>query len=267
MKTKILITVKTYPTLSAKYDEIVCTAGFREDGTWVRLYPIPFRKLDYEKQYKKYQWIELKIERNSSDPRKESYRPVNINDIVTGVWIEPTNYWRERKEIVLKKVYTNMEILIEEAKNPDKCTSLAVFKPSEIIDFKFTKTVREWDKVKLAQLDQLKLYEKNDNPFKVVKKLPYKFSYIFMEDSSVERTLMIEDWEIGQLFWNCCKKHNGDEIKACNDVKKKYFDDFAKTKDLYFYLGTTREFHFHAKNPFIIIGTFHPMIEPQDGLF
>ncbi|CAN5301166.1 hypothetical protein BH23BAC3_BH23BAC3_18800 [soil metagenome] len=25
---KILITVKTYPTLSGKYDELVCTAGF-----------------------------------------------------------------------------------------------------------------------------------------------------------------------------------------------------------------------------------------------
>jgi hypothetical protein len=32
--TKILITVKTYPTLSEKYDELVCTAGFKEDGTW-----------------------------------------------------------------------------------------------------------------------------------------------------------------------------------------------------------------------------------------
>ena len=42
--TKVLITVKTYPTLSAKYDELVCTAGFKEDGTWIRLYPVPFRK-------------------------------------------------------------------------------------------------------------------------------------------------------------------------------------------------------------------------------
>jgi hypothetical protein len=31
--TKILITVKTYPTLSSRYDELVCTAGFLEDGT------------------------------------------------------------------------------------------------------------------------------------------------------------------------------------------------------------------------------------------
>jgi hypothetical protein len=45
-KERILITVKTYPTLSRKYGETVCTAGIRPDGSWVRLYPVPFRRLD-----------------------------------------------------------------------------------------------------------------------------------------------------------------------------------------------------------------------------
>lgn len=52
-KTKVLIAVKTYPALSAKYDELVCTAGFLEDGTWIRIYPIQFRKKSYEEQYRK----------------------------------------------------------------------------------------------------------------------------------------------------------------------------------------------------------------------
>lgn len=38
---RILITVKTYPTLSASYGELVCTAGLREDGSWIRIYPVP----------------------------------------------------------------------------------------------------------------------------------------------------------------------------------------------------------------------------------
>ncbi len=41
-KHRVLITVKTYPTLSGKYGETVCTAGVRQDGTWVRMYPVPF---------------------------------------------------------------------------------------------------------------------------------------------------------------------------------------------------------------------------------
>ena len=42
---RLLVTVKTYPTLSTKYGETVCTAGVREDGSWVRLYPVPFRSV------------------------------------------------------------------------------------------------------------------------------------------------------------------------------------------------------------------------------
>ena len=44
-KKRIYILVKTYPTISEKYAELVCTAGILEDGSWIRLYPMPFRLL------------------------------------------------------------------------------------------------------------------------------------------------------------------------------------------------------------------------------
>ncbi|MCX8481853.1 MAG: hypothetical protein ORN58_08035, partial [Sediminibacterium sp.] len=78
-KTKVLITVKTYPTISIKYDELVCTAGFLEDGTWIRIYPIQFRKKSFEEQYKKYDWIEIDLVKNNSDFRKESFRPISYD--------------------------------------------------------------------------------------------------------------------------------------------------------------------------------------------
>ena len=59
-KQRILVTVKTYPTLSRKYGETVCTAGIREDGTWVRIYPVPFRRLNESEQYRKYDWTECR---------------------------------------------------------------------------------------------------------------------------------------------------------------------------------------------------------------
>jgi hypothetical protein len=103
--------------------------------------------------------------------------------------------------------------------------------------------------------------------FAVIKKLPYKFSYVFEDETGKSRKLMIEDWETGQLFWNCLQRHEGNEEKACADVRKKYFDDFAQTKDLHFFLGTTYQFHKMAPNPFIIIGTFHPKFTTQTRLF
>jgi hypothetical protein len=270
--TKVLIAVKTYPTLSSKYDELVCTAGFLEDGSWIRVYPIPFRKLEYDKQYSKYDWIEVDLEKNTSDFRLESHKPKSIEtafNIVDHLGTEDS--WRLRKEIVLKNVHTNMTELIAQAKDTTKYTSLAVFMPKEILDFKIEKVDREWDKKKLdtlkAKAQQLNLFQNSDNPFEVVQKLPYKFSYKFTSDDGIERTMMIEDWEIGQLYWNCLKRHEGNEAMACEDVKKKYFDDFAKTKDLYLFLGTTREFHLIAPNPFVIIGTFHPKKIVQPSLF
>jgi hypothetical protein len=166
-----------------------------------------------------------------------------------------------------------MTELIARAKDASQYTSLAVFKPKKILDFKIEKTEREWDTTKLnnlkARAQQLNLFQNSENPFEAVRKLPYKFSYRFISDDDIERTMMIEDWEIGQLFWNCLKRYDGHdaEAKACEDVRKKYYDNFAKTKDLYLFLGTTREFHLVAPNPFVIIGTFHPKKIVQTSLF
>ena len=258
---KILITVKTYPSLSSTYDELVCTAGFREDGTWVRIYPVQFRNLDYDKQYKKYQWIEIDLEKNTSDPRQESFRP-RSNTIKILSKLDTKNNWAERKKIVLQNTTEELKKLINDAHS--NLLSLAVFNPTKILDFVVEETEREWDEAKLNYIlekrKQLSLFEP-ENKKEIPKKLPYKFSYFFEDINSKKSTLMIEDWEIGQLYWNCLKHHNGNEQKAIEDVRQKYFDDFVKTKDLYLFLGTTREFHIRkAKNPFVIIGVFYPKI-------
>ena len=267
--TRVLITVKTYPTLSDKYDELVCTAGFREDGSWVRIYPVPFRKKPYEEQYKKYDWIEVDLVKNDRDFRPESYRPRSEDSEISIVGhIDTSDNWRERKKICLSRVCYNLTELIGEAKDEDKCTSLAVFKPTSILDFTIEPIDREWDADKLAKLNQLNLFETNTaGRFQVVKKLPYKFSYVIRDNDGRESRMMIEDWEIGQLYWNCLSRHHGDERKAITDVKSKYFDKFSTKHDLYLFIGTTREFHHIAPNPFIIIGTFYPMLESQLELF
>ncbi len=275
---KVLITVKTYPNLSTKYDELVCTAGFLEDGSWIRIYPIPFRKLDYNDRYRKYEWIEIDLEKNPSDFRPESYKPRDTMDIKLKAldFIDTKDSWYYRKNIVLKKgSHSNLTNLIKEAKDKSIATSLAVFKPKEILDFKIETVEREWNAKKLetimAKRKQLNLFQQNqpvqEDLFQVVKKLPYKFSYIFVDDEGRQSELMIEDWEIGQLYWNCLKNRNNNEELAVEDVKKKYWDDLAKTKDLYFFLGTTKLHHYRAPNPFIIIGLFYPPKDSQLKLF
>lgn len=267
MITKILITVKTYPSLSDKYGELVCTAGFAEDGRFIRIYPIPFRKLEHELKYKKYQWVEMDIEKNKKDFRPVSYRLRDVDSIKLCEEIDTRYNWYERKKIILKNnVYTNLTELIADAKNKDKCISLAVFKPKNILKFIIEETTREWNSgVVDTIMNQGNLFEKDT--FEIVKKLPYKFSYTYEDDSGKKSTLKIEDWEIGQLYWNCLKTSNNDEKEACRKVREK-LEGFIANNDTYLFLGTTLEHHVkNAPNPFIIVGLFYPPKEEEAFLF
>lgn len=266
-KEKVLITVKTYPTYSKSYDELVCTAGFKEDGSFIRIYPIPYRKLDYDSRFRKYQWIELDLVKNTADFRPESFRPLNIDKIKTLDFIDSENgTWSTRKDICLRKTYNSLDELIDEAHDKNICTSLAVFKPTEILDVIIETTDRVWKKEEEIAInkEQLLLFPEHNN-LEIVKKVPYNFSYKFKDINGKVSELMLSDWEASQLFWNCLNKHN-DEEKACIDVRKKYLDTFSK-KDLHFFLGTTKEHHYVSKNPFIIIGVFYPEEDLQGSLF
>lgn len=132
-RAKILITVKTYPLLSSKHAETVCTAGLREEGKWIRIYPVPFRLMDKAKQFKKYQWIEADIIKDTRDPRPESYRLAD--EIKPLHCLDTQKTWEERKKLVLSKVFYNLDTLIHEARDTKQSTSLATFKPKRIVSF------------------------------------------------------------------------------------------------------------------------------------
>src|SRR5947209_14202160 len=88
---KILIWGKTYPELSIKHLETVCTGGVTEDGCPIRLYPIPYRYLGGEEQFRQYQWITARVARNYADPRPESHR-IDCETIDIGDAIAPDEY-------------------------------------------------------------------------------------------------------------------------------------------------------------------------------
>ncbi|MBP9169870.1 MAG: hypothetical protein KBG48_20875 [Kofleriaceae bacterium] len=271
-KQRVLITVKTYPTLSRKYGETVCTAGVREDGTWVRIYPVPFRRLDEKQQYSKYDWVECRLQRNTVDVRPETFRPVDQRELVPVGEMSTDHNWRERRDILLKKarVYDNLEELIAGAKANQ--ISLAVFKPARILAFVVEEDEREWDINKVKEMReasrQHELFEDNTwrETFRVIPKLPYKFSYRFEDAAGKKSEQQILDWEIGALYWNCLRSVDGDESKAIAKVRQKYMDEFLK-KDLHLFLGTTQQWHQVAVNPWVIIGVLPIPEEKQLGLF
>lgn len=258
---RILIAVKTYPTLSRKHGETVCTAGVRQDGTWVRIYPVPFRRLEEAEQYRKFDWLELDLVKARSDPRPESWSPVDPKQMTAVGHIDTADDWRERRRLLLQtaRVYTRLDDLIVAAKANEM--SLAVFRPTRIGEFLWEEEAREWDPSKVAEIrarsQQKELFAEESwrETFKLIPKLPYSFSYRFEDSSGRVSELQILDWEIGALYWNCLRGGDGNESAALAKVKAKYFDDFCQ-HDLHFFLGTTQQFHQVAPNPWVIVGVF-----------
>ena len=271
-KQRILVTVKTYPTLSRKYGETVCTAGVKEDGTWVRIYPVPFRQLDDDEQYRKFDWLECRLVRRTADPRPESFSPMDLGELTPVGHMDTADEWRERRRLLLQtaRVYDNLDELIEGAKS--NAVSLAIFKPSKVTDFIWENEDRDWNQERLGQMrtlySQLALFEDNSwrQTFQLIPKLPYSFSCRFEDATERNSELQIMDWEIGALYWNCLKSTEGDELSALEKVRSKYFDMFLKT-DLHFFLGTTQQFHQVAPNPWVIIGALPIPYELQKRLF
>ena len=263
MKEKILITVKTYPVLSKTYAELVCTAGVNEDGNWRRIYPVPFRQLNDNQQYKKYQWIGVDLQKSPTDIRPETYRIsgdlVNLNGPLPTI-----DKWRMRRESFVDKVPTHVDLLnLIELAHANQL-SLALFRPHRWLGFNVEEIERDWDASKLAQLDEektrLNLFkdvQTVEEDFSIVNKLPYKFSYRFEDINGKKSKLMIEDWEIGALYWNCLNRCNGNEREAVKKVQHKYWNDFVRNEklDTHLVLGTTLVHHNKkAPNPFVIVG-------------
>lgn len=256
---RVLITVKTYPLPSRSYTELVCTAGLLDGEKWIRMYPIPFRFLQDQKQYPKYSWVKIDLVRNKKDFRPESYRLKNENISVVDT-LGTANAWAARKSFALKETFTSMDELIKLAKSPAK-KSLATMKPKEIVKFEIEDDEREWRKDWLDQIKQMDLFEpaNQTGQRKVIRKLPFKFYYHFLtEGDKKPRRLMIKDWEIGALFWNCLSQTDGDEEAAKQLVRQKYFDKFVQENDIHLFLGTTLLNHNTSRNPFVIIGVFYP---------
>lgn len=269
---KILILAKTYPSLSEKYLETVCTAGIREDGSWIRIYPIKFRQMDEVKRYHKYQWISCKAYKPEykNDPRPESFH-IEGDITIDGVPLSTRNSWAERRDAIRNvKVYTNKRELIEAAK--DLSSSLALFKPSKLEGPTVEEDERVWNperlKKALHNACQLDLFEEARSQFTLVKKLPYKFHYKVYDDEGAVSKHIILDWELGSLFWGELRRL-GSEKAAIDSVVAK-FSDYCNLQehDTYLYMGTSKEFQQKkAANPWMIIGVgYFPKLSAEQLL-
>ncbi|MBD3675636.1 MAG: hypothetical protein HUJ26_19160 [Planctomycetaceae bacterium] len=250
-KTRVLITVMTYPHPSPKYDELVCTAGISESGEWVRLYPIDYRYRPPEQKFRKYQWIDVELgpRGHKNDARKESREPRLDSIKLVGERISTEDGWRERREIIDQMPHHTLNEL--QNLYDQERASLGIVRPTRIFDLEITETSRDWKPKYQKIYQQMRLF---GEPPKPLRKIPFEFRYVFeCEDSAKAHRALITDWELGVLYLKEEKRLRSSKA-AAESVKKKFFDEICgDSKDTRFFMGTTLPY-----NTWLVIGTFWP---------
>ena len=99
---RMLVTAKTYPRPSQKFEELVCTAGIdMETGAFVRLHPVRFRDLRVG-SYSKFNVIELDVFHRAQDARGDTWTPVDHDAIEVVDKLPPkAKSWANRDAHVL----------------------------------------------------------------------------------------------------------------------------------------------------------------------
>ena len=258
--TKVLITVMTYPHPSRGYQELVCTAGVTESGEWVRLYPMDYRYRPREQQFHKYQWIEVGLapRGHGNDNRKESRKPDLDSIRILGQPLSTDNDWRERRAIIDRLPVSTVKQL-QQLYDVEKA-SLGVVRPTRVLDLKIESADPDWKPEWQMVLNQLHLF---GPPPKPLRKIPFKFSYVFeCEDSDKPHQAMIEDWELGVL-WLKEAERLADEQIAAESVRKKFLNELCHPdRDTRFFMGTVFPY-----NTWIVLGVFWPPKVRQMPLF
>jgi len=245
---RILITVRTYPTPAKKGVEVSCTAGITDEGQWIRLYPIPYRLMDRDKRFSKYQWIDLEV-RKAGDPRPESFTP-NIDTIRIVGEVSSKSDWVHRKDIVLP-LRGHCLCCLERVRREERAPTLGIFRPKRINRLLLEPDNPEWSPEQLANLRQFSLFAAL--PAKQLEKIPYKFRYEFQCDHEECRghTISCTDWEMGQAYRNW-KQVYGPNWEA--RFRQRFEGDMMLKNDTHFFVGTLRGY----PSTWIIVGLFYP---------
>jgi hypothetical protein len=258
---RLLVTVKAYPSISTKYNELVCCAGVTPDNKWVRLYPVPYRDLPEHKQFQKYDIIEVTCERRGDhkDNRPESWCPRLDTVKFHGHINTKPGDWSERLQWIEPSVSGGFAEILREQEAQNK--SLGAFRPKEVLGIEVTPEASEWSDAQIAAINQGDLFSQKEP----LEKVPFRFRVGFLDELDKEHWLSVIDWEFFQL-WRKERNKLGSEAQAAEQVRKKLEQVVNPGNDLVLFVG-------NLANPlmrksFMILGCCWPKLPERssDGL-
>jgi hypothetical protein len=255
---RILITVRTYPVPASKTIEASCTGGITQDVKWIRLFPVPYRFLDEDKRFTKWQWIDVEVTK-AGDPRPESFKLKPDKIQIIGK-VGTKDGWRERRDF-LKPLLRQSMCQIRRERDERGSPTLGIFQPAQIKRLIIEPTADQWTSDELQIQQQDTLFQKA--PADTLEKIPFNFKYEFRCVDPICRghEMMCTDWEMGQAYrrWRQDYGDNGWE----RAFRQRFEVEMINKFDTHFFVGTI---HQHP-NSWIIVGLFYPPKAPILDLF
>lgn len=254
---EMVVTVKAYPAISNKYGESVCVAGVRTDTQQrelVRLFPVGFRDLAPEAQFKKYQRVKLRVKKGSTDRRPETWHP-DLGSLELGAVIDTAKNWRDRWDLVgdLAGEFTTCEIRERAAKVGQNARSLAIIKPADVSGVTVTRNP-DFDPATVAAAEAAAMPDLFQNEKQVLRAAPFRLQYDYRCEfrTCKGHSQSLIDWEVGVagLKWR-----DGNSGTVREQLKQKFYDQMCSSaRDVYFFIGNQHQ------NPgsFMVIGVFWP---------
>lgn len=256
---RILVTVKTYPTPHPRHHEFVCTAGINEAGDWRRLWPIPFRYLRKERQFRRYEWVDVDIRKQTGDPRRESHvvDPDTLHR--SGDFVDARHRWRARRGLLVPHAAASIEEL-QDRRRADG-TSMGFLRPKTLRRLELVWQKRSsWSVEQRSQTRQQQLLASA----RPLQELPFRLQLHYSCDDSRCRghRQNITDWEVGALFFKL-RAAGRDIPRAAEETRSAFARFLSNEYDTWLFVGTLGP----AKPTFIVTGLFYPKAERQARLF
>ncbi len=246
---RILITVRTYPVPAWHGGEISCTAGISGAGKWIRLHPVPYRLIDKDQRFKKYQWIEVSLKK-SEDPRPESFTP-NLDDLrVVSDVLGTGNSWSDRRAVVTPHrdvSMCNLQRISSRLEGP----TLGFVRARQIRRLEIEAADPNWREDQLARLSQRSMFVKSAT--EMLEKIPFKFSYhYFCDDSDCSGHAMgCNDWEMLQAYRRWSAEY-GEKWESA--FRNRFEYEMSEIGDTHFFVGT----HSQYPKTWMIVGIWYP---------